>query len=190
MPAERQAPSAFPNLVAIRELRRSNPSAPVEALRDRVVLLGVPEGAAVHAVGGVNAHGAIVAPAVGGVRLRTAAANHLYLGFQLSEAQRIVNLASRHVNRRVRRCATGTSITAGFAIAEQDVANLVSGYRTHPTPVAIRSVGALLEDAESRRRNILDRGGELKPPRGVLATRGSHVEVDKPVLRESWFRWG
>src|SRR5271165_3107962 len=166
MPAERQAPSAFPNLVAIRELRRSNLRAPVKALGDRIVLLGVPEGATMHAVVGVDVHGAVVAPPVGGVRLRTGAAHHLYLGFQLSEAQRIVDLAPRHVNRRERRCATGTGIATGFAVTEQDVANLVAGERTHPAPVAIRSVGSLLEDAESGRGNCLDRGGELKPPGG------------------------
>ena len=57
-------------LVAVGELRRSYLRAPVEGLGDHVVLLGVPEGAAVHAIVGVDTHGAVITPAVRRIRLR------------------------------------------------------------------------------------------------------------------------
>jgi len=48
-------------LVAVGEFRRSDLGAPVEALRNLVEFLGVPEGAVVSRI---NPHGAVVAPAV------------------------------------------------------------------------------------------------------------------------------
>ena len=57
--------NVWPVLLAVAELRRSNLRAPVEALRDYVVLLGVPEGATIL----VNAHAAVIAPAVSSIRL-------------------------------------------------------------------------------------------------------------------------
>src|SRR5208283_5269471 len=109
----------------------------------------------------------------------------LYLCFQVAEAQSIVDLASGDVDRGINSAArtAGTGASARFAVAEQDVANLVTGERTHPAPVSIRSIRTLLEDSESRRSNHLDRGRDLHPPRSDVATRSGHVEIHKPVLR-------
>src|SRR5208282_2746516 len=175
-------PRTSSSLIAVRELRGINLRAPVESLGYQVVLLGVPEGATAVTVVGVDTHGAIVAPAIGGVRLRTCATDYLYLSLELAEAQRIVDLAPRDVNRRVRRCTTGAGASAGFAVAEQNVADLVSGQRTHPAPGSIGSVGALLEDAKSGHGDGLDRSGDFHPPRADVAEGCGHVKVNKPVL--------
>ena len=64
------------SLVAVGELHGSDLGAPVEALRDHVELGGVPEGAVINRI---NMHGAVVAPALGRIRLGTVALDHQHL---------------------------------------------------------------------------------------------------------------
>src|ERR1019366_5964348 len=110
------------------------------------------------------------------------------LSFQIAKAQRVVDLATGYVDRRINSAARAarTGASAGFTVAHQDVSNLVPSYRTHPAPVSIRSVGSLLEYREGRRFHDLDRRGDLHPARAVVGTGGAHVKVDKPVLRGNW----
>jgi len=78
---------------------RSDLRAPVEGLRNLVVLGGIPERATVL----VDAHGAVIAPAVGGVGLRTGTAYHFDLVPEL--AQGIGGHAAGHEDRWVHRRA-------------------------------------------------------------------------------------
>src|ERR1019366_8018236 len=79
-----------------REFCRSDPRTPVVRVSDQVVLGGVPEGAIVH---GINAHGAVIAPAVGCALLRTCSRNDRNLVFQ--RAERIGGRASSEEDGRV-----------------------------------------------------------------------------------------
>src|ERR1700693_703530 len=89
-----------PLLLAVAELRRSNSGAPVELLRDLVVLRGIPERATIL----VDPHGAVVSPAVAGTWLRTSAGNYLNLLLQLAET--IGHLASGYGNGWIRGSTT------------------------------------------------------------------------------------
>src|SRR5579862_1763683 len=92
---------------------------PVRAIR-LVVLLAVPEGAVVHRV---DAHAAVVSPAIAPVLLHSGAVRD--------------DLWRFHLTKRIGRDASEISDArlhgfAGSAQAHRDVANLIHGYARHP----------------------------------------------------------
>src|SRR5581483_4685910 len=179
-PAEHYAPPAVSHtLLAVCKLRRSYLSAPVEGCCGLVELGGVPEGTAVL----VYAHGTVVAPAVGSIRLGTSASHHLYFFFQL--AQRIGSETASQEYGWIHRGSIGASISAGFTVTHEDISHFVHGDRTHPSPIAIGSVGSLLMDPHRGDSNPAVWRRCLKPAHTVLATRRSNVKVRQPVLRRA-----
>ena len=65
-----------------RKLDIRDLGAPVEGLRRQVVLGGVPEGAIANRI---DPHGAVIAPAVGGIGLRARTGNDRKLRFQCAQ---------------------------------------------------------------------------------------------------------
>ncbi len=68
--------------LTVAEFYRSYLSTPIERPRRKVVLLRIPEGTA---IGGINRHAAVIAPAVRGIGLRARAADDALLGLHLAE---------------------------------------------------------------------------------------------------------
>ena len=121
-------------VLAARHLEGCDAGLEVERSGAGVVLLGVPEGA----VGDrVDAHGRVVAPAVG-AQLGAAARDHLDLS--AGQAARGISAFPRDVADR------GVGVAARDAVAEGDVALAVHRDGPHPAVLAVgRRVGAVLE---------------------------------------------
>src|SRR5690242_20193285 len=101
--------------LTVGELRGCDLCAPVEASCKLVVLGRVPERAAVL----IDAHGAVITPAVGGTSLRTGTGHHLHLGFQGPWG--IGREAAGEEDRRIGRCPAGTGVATGFGVTEEDI---------------------------------------------------------------------
>ena len=132
-----------------------------------VVLVRVPEGAVVHRV---NAHGAVIAPAVAGAGLAAGAGkeSRLPLGQCVDRVGREPpGITDLREDGRGRGAET-----------HREVATVVHRGAAHPAPRRVRLIGALLEDGHG----AVGQAAQLEPPHARDAPGADRVVV----TRASW----
>ena len=120
-----------------RELKRSQPRAPVKATVGGNVFVGVPEGAVVT---GVDGHAGVIAPAAETARLRASTNKNVRRRFHATH--RVARNAASVAQSRVSRAA-------GLAEPQRNVTQFVHADARHPESESGNAERALLENFRS-----------------------------------------